>query len=205
MRARLEKRPPRRPIRRRAGISRAAAAPSATPAHITSRPSPFTTNRPMTDTAALLVACSAMKPATTDTSTDLDTGTSGGPATEPPAGMPEPSTARRRAIMRAVVAILRTATAARAGRMARLPRVPMIKVARGGPATHATETMARVFTMSAGRAPACLRWAKRSELPTPAGPPRAIRPTTATGSEVVDANSPVRARVRAPHARRGRR
>ena len=52
-------------------------------------------------------------------------------------------------IMSTVVAMLRTATAAMASRMARLPNQPMMKVASGGPATQATETMARVLTMSA--------------------------------------------------------
>ena len=89
----------------------------------------------------------------------------------------------------AVVAILRTATAAIATRIAWLPNQPMIAVASGGPATQATETMARVFTMSDGLAPECRRWAKSSEVPTPAGPPRTTRPITATGSDVVSATA----------------
>src|SRR6478609_5647310 len=70
-----------------------------------------------------------------------------------------PAEALRCAIMRAVVATLRTATAAIASRMAWLPYQPMMKVASGGPATHATDTIARVLTMSAGRAPEWRRWA----------------------------------------------
>jgi hypothetical protein len=62
-------------------------------------------------------------------------------------------------IMTAVVAMVRTAIAAMAGRMARLPKTPMITVASGGPAIQATETMARVLTMSVGLAPECRRWA----------------------------------------------
>ena len=54
-------------------------------------------------------------------------------------------------IMMAVVAMMRTATAPIASRMARLPNPPMMRVASGGPAIQATETIARVLTMSAGR------------------------------------------------------
>ena len=71
--------------------------------------------------------------------------------------------------MIAVVAMLSSATAAMASRMARLPNQPTIRVASGGPATQATDTTARVFTMSTERAPAWRRWAKSIELPTPAG------------------------------------
>jgi hypothetical protein len=47
----------------------------------------------------------------------------------------------RWAIMTAVVAMPKTAMTAMAKRMARLPNAPMIKVASGGPAIQATETM----------------------------------------------------------------
>src|SRR6478609_132801 len=70
-----------------------------------------------------------------------------------PAAAAERAWARRWLIMIAVVVMLSTATAAMASRMARLPNQPMINVASGGPATHATDTMARVLTMSVGRAP----------------------------------------------------
>ena len=49
--------------------------------------------------------------------------------------------------------MLSTATAAMASRIAWSPNQPMMNVASGGPATQATETIARVFTMSAVRAP----------------------------------------------------
>lgn len=89
--------------------------------------------------------------------------------------------------------------------MALLPSAPMMNVAKGGPATQAKETIARVFMTSAALAPECFRWANRSELPTPAGPPRTIKPTTASGSEVLTAKRADKAKVRMPHANRGRR
>ena len=61
--------------------------------------------------------------------------------------------ARRCAINAAVVPMLSTAIAAMASRIAWSPNQPMMNVASGGPATQATETIARVFTMSAVRAP----------------------------------------------------
>jgi hypothetical protein len=66
--------------------------------------------------------------------------------------------AERPASIAAVVAMLSTATAAIANRTARLPNVPIMSVASGGPATQATETIARVFTTSDGLAPEYLRW-----------------------------------------------
>ena len=73
------------------------------------------------------------------------------------AGLGSPTSAAAAAlrweIMTAVVAMLRAATAAMASRMARLPNQPMMNVASGDPATQATDTMARVLTMSTARAP----------------------------------------------------
>jgi hypothetical protein len=101
--------------------------------------------------------------------------------------------------------MLSTATTAIATRIARFPNQPMIKVASGGPATQATETIARVFTTSDALAPEWRRWAYSNELPTPAGPPRTTRPITATGSDVDSTNKVARANVSNPHANIGRR
>ncbi len=85
--------------------------------------------------------------------------------------------------------MLSTATAAMASRIAWSPNQPMINVASGGPATQATETIARVFTMSAVRAPEWRRWANSIELPTPAGPPITTRAIAAIGSVVAIAST----------------
>jgi len=106
--------------------------------------------------------------------------------------------------MPAVVAMLRTATAAMAARIDRGPNPPISKVASGGPATQANDTSARVRTTSPGAAPVCFRCANSSELPTPAGPPSSTRPATATGSDVVAASAPARASVSSPQASIGR-
>lgn len=113
--------------------------------------------------------------------------------------------ARRWLIMMAVVAMLRMATAAMATRMARLPNQPMMKVARGGPATQATETTARVLTMSTGRAPAWRSCANSMELPTPAGPPITIRAIAAIGKVVTTAKTTASRTVRAPQTNMGPR
>ena len=123
----------------------------------------------------------------------------------PPAAAAARAAALRWAIMTAVVAMLRTATAAMASRMARLPNQPMMKVASGGPATQATDTIARVLTMSAGRAPEWRRWAYSIELPTPAGPPITTRAMVAIGSEVARASTTASRRVSAPQTSMGRR
>jgi hypothetical protein len=81
----------------------------------------------------------------------------------------------------------------------------MIKVASGGPATQATETIARVLTMSAGRAPEWRRCAYSIELPTPAGPPMTTRAMVAIGSVVATASTMARSSVSAPQASIGPR
>jgi hypothetical protein len=101
--------------------------------------------------------------------------------------------------------MLNTATAPIATKIPRFPNHPMINVASGGPTTHATETIALVFTMSAGLAPACRRWAYSSDMPTPAGPPKTTRPITAIGSVVATNNSATKATVSSPQASMGRR
>jgi hypothetical protein len=112
----------------------------------------------MIDTAALFAACKAMKAATITPMPTLGIGRSSAAVS---AGLvASPGLARaadRTAIIAAVVAMLSTATAAIASRTARLPNVPMMRVARGGPATQATDTIARVFTTSDGLAPEYLR------------------------------------------------
>src|SRR5215212_4006117 len=126
-----------------------------------------------------LVACNKMNAAMISTTPRRPTGDSSGVGAakgdlEPPA-VADRAAALRCLIMIAVVATLRTATAAMASKMARLPNQPMMKVASGGPATQATETIARVLTMSDGLAPEWRRWAYSIELPTPAGPPMTTR------------------------------
>ena len=114
--------------------------------------------------------------------------------------------ALRWVIMIAVVVMLRTATAAMASRMARLPYRPMMNVASGGPATQAADTIARVLTMSAARAPECRRWAYSIELPTPAGPPITTRAAmVAIGSYVVRARATASRKVSAPQTSIGPR
>ena len=164
------------------------------------------TNRLMIDTAALFAACSAMNAAMITAMPARDIGWLSAAVAAGLVGSPGLArAAERTAIMAAVVAMLSTATAAIANRTARLPNVPMIKVARGGPATQATETIARVFTTSDGLAPEYLRWAKSSELPTPAGPPSTSRPMTAIGKDVVTYSRTASASVNSPHASNGHR
>jgi hypothetical protein len=112
----------------------------------------------MIDTAALLAACSAMNAATTTAIPVLRIGRSSVAVSAGVVSSPDLASAADRSwSIAAVVAMLSTAIAAIASSTARLPNTPMIKVARGGPATQATETIARVFTTSAGLAPEYLR------------------------------------------------
>ena len=156
----------------------------------------------MIETTALFVACRAMKAATINATPSLDTGRSSRSSAGLGGSAP---TAERSASIAAVVAMLSTATAAIASRIARLPNDPMMRVANGGPATQAKETIARVLTTSDGVAPEYLRWANSSELPTPAGPPSTSSPMRAIGSDVVSASRRASARVSSPQASMGRR
>src|SRR4029450_11221828 len=115
----------------------------------------------MIDTAALFAACRAMKAATITAMPALDiVGLSAAVSAGLVASSSLAGDAGRPASIAAVVAILSTATAAMASRTARSPNIPMMKVARGGPATQATDTIARVFTTSDGLAPGDLGWGK---------------------------------------------
>jgi hypothetical protein len=134
----------------------------------------------MIEVTVAFAACSRTKAATIKTTARLRSA-----RWSSSAGLAEPSwsgAVDRWEIMTAAVAMVSTAIAPMARRMARLPKAPMISVASGGQAIQATETMARVLTMSAGVAPECRRWANSNVLPTPAGPPTTTRATTATGS-----------------------
>ena len=158
--------------------------------------------------AVALVACNRMNASMISATPRRPTGDS-----SEPAGCEAvwtPFAAARAAFLRwlimiAVVAMLKTETAAMASKMARLPNQPMMKVASGGPATQATDTTALVLTMSEGRAPEWRRRANSSELPTPAGPPITTRAMVATGSVVARASTTASSRVRTPQASIGRR
>src|SRR6478609_6750610 len=140
-----------------AGTSSPAATPSATPAHKTSRPRSWVTNRVMIETTTLLVACRRTKPPTTSDTPSLDIVSSSSVDQD---DLADGLVAARRASITAVTAMFSTATTATATMIASLPKAPTITVASGGPATHATETTALVFTTSAGLAPECRRYAK---------------------------------------------
>jgi hypothetical protein len=115
------------------------------------------TNRVMIEVTVAFAACSRTNAATIKTTARLRSAKRSSAAAL--AGPSWSGMAVRWKIMTTVVAMTRTAMAPMARRMARLPKAPMISVASGGPAIQATETMARVLTMSAGLAPECLRWA----------------------------------------------
>src|SRR5699024_6752721 len=61
-----------------------------------------------------------------------------------------------------------------------------------GPATQATEEMARGWLIWPLVAPAWRRWANRSVLPTPAGPPSTTSAAMASGREVTRASTAAR-------------
>ncbi|GAA2099564.1 hypothetical protein GCM10009841_13600 [Microlunatus panaciterrae] len=158
--------------------------------------------------AVALVACSRMKAAMISTISMRLTGAASELA-KGVVGLPDAAVARAAAlrwvIMIAVVVMLSTATAAMASRMARLPNQPMMKVASGGPPTQATDTMARVLTISAGLAPEWRSWANSMELPTPAGPPIRTSAMVATGRVVVIASTMASTAVSAPQTSIGLR
>ena len=111
----------------------------------------------------------------------------------------------RRRIISAVVSTLRAPTTPITGRMAASPNAPMMNVASGGPATQANDTIARVFITSAISAPERRSSAKRRLTPTPAGPPRTVSATTASGSVVTVQSAPASATVSTAEISSGRR
>ena len=118
--------------------------------------------------------------------------------------MGPPVRARPR-IIRMVKARPSAAMATTAQRTDRLPSRPIMKVAIGGPATHAKEKIARVFMMPDTEVPTCFWCAKSRPIPTPAGPPSATSARTAIGRLMTRARAVASAMVRPPHQSRGRR
>ncbi len=178
-----------------AGISRAAAAPRAMPAHQTGSLSASVTNRVITATAAALVAC-----ARTNATTITATRPRATPLVRGAAAAASGSGSARAVrfafrFIATVVATFATAMTPMARSTEALPNQPISAVATGGPATHANENTARVLITSRGPAPVARRCAKSSELPTPAGAPNTTRATTASGRLVARASAAARATV----------
>src|SRR5690625_525874 len=142
--------------------------------------------------AVAFAACSSTKAATT-TVTPRRPGT--GPASGAgrsrdgagAAGARDCSVVAAPMLSRAIIAIVPST--------ARSPKAPMMKVAIGGPATQATEKMARVLMIWPLVAPAWRRWANSSVLPTPAGPPSTTSAAMASGREVTRASTAARTTV----------
>ena len=156
----------------------------------------------MIEMTTLLVACRRTKPPTTSDTPNLDIAISCSADRFDAAGT---DVAEFRASISAVTAMFSRATAATAMMIAALPKVPMMSVASGGPATHATETSALVFTTLDGLTPECRRKANSRETPTPAGPPNTTSAMTAMGSDDVTPRTTASASVSNPQASMGRR